>query len=96
MPSLLLLFCVKRCAGAGHLRDDIFYYTRELEKFPDIDDEQGAYIMDMGIKALRYLMLFLNMLGVLIFLLSNWQCINEHDSCYHLLDSNSYVVLCCV
>ncbi|EXB44485.1 hypothetical protein L484_013904 [Morus notabilis] len=44
---------IERCAGAGHLRDDIFYYRKELEKFPDIDDEHGAYLMDMGIKALR-------------------------------------------
>lgn len=44
---------IKRCAGAGHLRDDILYYSKELEKFPDGDDEQRAYLMDMGIKALR-------------------------------------------
>lgn len=62
---MFVLFCslyVNRCAGAGHLRDDIFYYSKELEKFPDVDDEQGAYLMDMGIKALRYLMLVLNVL----------------------------------
>ncbi|XP_048336813.1 uncharacterized protein LOC107426194 isoform X1 [Ziziphus jujuba] len=44
---------IERCAGAGHLRDDILYYSRELEKFPDVDDEHRAYILDMGIKALR-------------------------------------------
>lgn len=44
---------IERCAGAGHLRDDIFYYSKELEKFTDVDDEHGAYLMDMGIKALR-------------------------------------------
>ncbi|KAK9950366.1 hypothetical protein M0R45_005859 [Rubus argutus] len=44
---------IERCAGAGHLRDDILYYSKELEKFPDGDDEQRAYLMDMGIKALR-------------------------------------------
>ncbi|KAM6541335.1 hypothetical protein CsatB_005782 [Cannabis sativa] len=44
---------IERCAGAGHLRDDIFHYSKELEKFPVLDDEQGAYLMDMGIKALR-------------------------------------------
>ncbi|PON43261.1 Protein-tyrosine phosphatase-like [Parasponia andersonii] len=44
---------IERCAGAGNLRDDIFYYSKELKKFPDADDEQGAYLMDMGIKALR-------------------------------------------
>ena len=45
---------MKRCAGAGHLRDDIYYYSKELEKFPDVDDENRVYLMDMGIKALRY------------------------------------------
>ncbi|XP_052174922.1 uncharacterized protein LOC127789885 isoform X2 [Diospyros lotus] len=44
---------IERCAGAGHLRDDILYYSKELEKFPDGDDEQRACLMDMGIKALR-------------------------------------------
>ncbi|CAK9165927.1 unnamed protein product [Ilex paraguariensis] len=43
---------VERCAGAGHLQDDILYYCMELEKFPD-DDEHRAYLMDMGIRALR-------------------------------------------
>jgi hypothetical protein len=47
-----LLF-LKRCAGAGHLRDDIHYYIKELWKFPDSDDEQRACLLDMGIKALR-------------------------------------------
>ncbi|KAG2693104.1 hypothetical protein I3760_08G082200 [Carya illinoinensis] len=44
---------IERCGGAGHLRDDILYYSKELEKFPDGDDEHRAYLMDMGIKALR-------------------------------------------
>uniref|UniRef100_A0A5B7CA18 Paladin n=1 Tax=Davidia involucrata TaxID=16924 RepID=A0A5B7CA18_DAVIN len=44
---------IERCAGAGHLQDDILYYSKELEKFPDGDDEHRAYLMDMGIKALR-------------------------------------------
>jgi len=43
-----------RCAGAGHLRDDILYYCKEFEKFTDGDDEERAYLMDMGVKALRY------------------------------------------
>lgn len=42
-----------RCAGAGHLRDDILHFSEELQKFPNDDDEQRACIMDMGIKALR-------------------------------------------
>ncbi|CAN6569823.1 unnamed protein product [Malus baccata var. baccata] len=44
---------IERCAGAGHLRDDILYYSKELKKFPDADDEQRACVMDMGIKALK-------------------------------------------
>ncbi|XP_076895977.1 uncharacterized protein LOC143548775 isoform X1 [Bidens hawaiensis] len=44
---------IERCAGAGHLRDDILFYSKELEKFDGNDDERKAYIMDMGIKALR-------------------------------------------
>lgn len=44
---------IERCQGAGHLRDDILDYSKELEKLPDSDDEQRAYLMDMGIKALR-------------------------------------------
>ncbi|KAG6644830.1 hypothetical protein CIPAW_08G080000 [Carya illinoinensis] len=44
---------IERCGGAGHLRDDILYYSKELEKFPNGDDEHRAYLMDMGIKALR-------------------------------------------
>ncbi|XP_071715447.1 uncharacterized protein [Rutidosis leptorrhynchoides] len=44
---------IERCAGAGHLRDDIYFYSKELEKFEGKDDEHHAYIMDMGIKALR-------------------------------------------
>ncbi|XVF72883.1 hypothetical protein PTKIN_Ptkin12aG0156300 [Pterospermum kingtungense] len=44
---------IERCAGAGHLRDDILYYSKKLEKVPSDDDEHRAYLMDMGIKALR-------------------------------------------
>nr|XP_043636887.1 paladin [Erigeron canadensis] len=44
---------IERCAGAGHLRDDILFYSKELEKFEGSDDYHKAYIMDMGIKALR-------------------------------------------
>lgn len=44
---------IERCAGAGHLRDDILFYSKELEKFEGNDDDRQAYIMDMGIKALR-------------------------------------------
>ncbi|MBA0831863.1 hypothetical protein Goarm_016294 [Gossypium armourianum] len=44
---------IERCAGAGHLRDDILHYSKELEQVPHDDDEHQAYLMDMGIKALR-------------------------------------------
>ncbi|KAG4394078.1 hypothetical protein GLYMA_03G226200v4 [Glycine max] len=44
---------IERCAGAGHIREDILYYNREFEKFIDDDDEERGYLMDMGIKALR-------------------------------------------
>ncbi|KAJ6955714.1 hypothetical protein NC652_006965 [Populus alba x Populus x berolinensis] len=44
---------IEKCAGAGHLRDDIHYYIKELWKFPDSDDEHRACLLDMGIKALR-------------------------------------------
>ncbi|CAJ1871832.1 unnamed protein product [Sphenostylis stenocarpa] len=45
---------IERCAGAGHIREDILYYNREFEKFTDDDEEEErAYLMDMGIKALR-------------------------------------------
>ncbi|KAF3794398.1 Paladin protein [Nymphaea thermarum] len=44
---------IDRCAGAGNLRDDILHYRKELQKCSDIDDENMAYLMDMGIKALR-------------------------------------------
>ncbi|KAJ9696857.1 hypothetical protein PVL29_008858 [Vitis rotundifolia] len=44
---------IERCAGAGNLRHDILYYSKELEKFSNGDDEHRAYLMDMGIKALR-------------------------------------------
>ncbi|KAH7578150.1 hypothetical protein JRO89_XS01G0346400 [Xanthoceras sorbifolium] len=44
---------IERCAGAGHLRDDILLYSKELEKFLNHDDERRACLMDMGIKALR-------------------------------------------
>ncbi|KAI4301625.1 hypothetical protein L6164_034885 [Bauhinia variegata] len=44
---------IERCAGAGHLRDDIFFFRKEFEKFTDGDDEERASLMDMGVKALR-------------------------------------------
>ncbi|KAK8630439.1 hypothetical protein V6N13_079231 [Hibiscus sabdariffa] len=44
---------IERCAGAGHLRDDILHYSKALEEVRNDDDEHRAYIMDMGIKAMR-------------------------------------------
>ncbi|KAL4323919.1 hypothetical protein GQ457_11G001890 [Hibiscus cannabinus] len=44
---------IERCAGAGHLRDDILHYSKELEEVSDGEDERRAYLMDMCIKALR-------------------------------------------
>ncbi|ONK62990.1 uncharacterized protein A4U43_C07F10250 [Asparagus officinalis] len=44
---------IERCAGAGHLRDDILSYKKRLEKSCNDDDETRTYLMDMGIKALR-------------------------------------------
>lgn len=65
-----------RCAGAGHLRDDILYYCKEFEKFTDGDDEERAYLMDMGIKALRY-----SSDSTEIFLLSSYIFALPFDSC---------------
>lgn len=44
---------IERCAGAGHLQDDILYYSEQVRKFSDSNDEHRVYLMDMGIKALR-------------------------------------------
>ncbi|MQL95031.1 hypothetical protein Taro_027696 [Colocasia esculenta] len=44
---------IERCAGAGHLRDDILHYKEELEKCHSDDEEMKSYFLDMGIKALR-------------------------------------------
>ncbi|ERN03230.1 hypothetical protein AMTR_s00003p00177190 [Amborella trichopoda] len=44
---------IDRCAGAGHLRNDILYYKKKLEKSAHLDEESRSYLMDMGIKALR-------------------------------------------
>uniref|UniRef100_A0A2P2MFN3 Uncharacterized protein MANES_01G236800 n=1 Tax=Rhizophora mucronata TaxID=61149 RepID=A0A2P2MFN3_RHIMU len=44
---------IEKCSGAGHLRDHILYYFKELRKCHDCDEEQRSHLMDMGIKALR-------------------------------------------
>lgn len=55
--SLCVPLSTNRCAGAGHVRDDIFFYRKELEKHPNEDDENRSFLMDMGIKALRLVQL---------------------------------------
>ncbi|KAF3633899.1 putative glucose-1-phosphate adenylyltransferase large subunit 2, chloroplastic-like [Capsicum annuum] len=54
-PMLFILFLsiFQRCAGAGHLGEDIVQYSQELERKLDEDEERRAYVMDMGIRALR-------------------------------------------
>lgn len=42
-----------RCAGAGHIRDDIVSYTKELKQASHGNEEQQASLIDMGVKALR-------------------------------------------
>ncbi|KAG0479706.1 hypothetical protein HPP92_010564 [Vanilla planifolia] len=44
---------IERCALVGNIRDDILYYRKELQNCPIEDDETRAFLMDMGIKALR-------------------------------------------
>lgn len=53
MVVLNLFLYVNRCAGAGHLRDDILYYSKELEKHASSNCEDRTHLMDMGVKALR-------------------------------------------
>uniref|UniRef100_A0A803M783 Uncharacterized protein n=1 Tax=Chenopodium quinoa TaxID=63459 RepID=A0A803M783_CHEQI len=52
MPLEFWLSCAL-CAGAGHIRDDIVYYTKELKQVCDGNEEHQAYLIDMGVKALR-------------------------------------------
>lgn len=44
---------IERCAGAGHIRDDIVSYTKELKQASHGNEEQQASLIDMGVKALR-------------------------------------------
>ncbi|KAK4766546.1 hypothetical protein SAY87_008188 [Trapa incisa] len=46
---------INRSSGAGHLRDDILHYRKELEKIYSYEEneERRSYLLDMGIKALR-------------------------------------------
>ncbi|KAK9747553.1 hypothetical protein RND81_02G000100 [Saponaria officinalis] len=44
---------IERCAGAGNIRDDIVYYTMELKRACAGNEERQAYLIDMGVKALR-------------------------------------------
>lgn len=49
------VFLLSRCGGAGHIRDDILYYRKELEKIYNYeeDEERRSHLVDMGVKALR-------------------------------------------
>ncbi|KAF9595608.1 hypothetical protein IFM89_001357 [Coptis chinensis] len=42
---------IERCEGAGHLRDNVLHYRKEIERCLDVDDENKSYLVDMGIKA---------------------------------------------
>ncbi|PKA51507.1 hypothetical protein AXF42_Ash002873 [Apostasia shenzhenica] len=44
---------IEICAGAGNIRDDILYYREKLKNCSADDDETQAYLLDMGLKALR-------------------------------------------
>ncbi|XP_047324882.1 paladin-like [Impatiens glandulifera] len=45
---------IERCGGAGHMKDDIVYYSEELDKLNDgDDDDKQSQLVDMGNKALR-------------------------------------------
>ncbi|CAN4112701.1 unnamed protein product [Withania somnifera] len=44
---------IERCAGAGHLGEDIVHYSQKWERKSEEDEECRAYLMDMGITALR-------------------------------------------
>ncbi|KAI4378225.1 hypothetical protein MLD38_015734 [Melastoma candidum] len=44
---------VDRCAGAGHLRDDILYYRKELGNTLEDEEEKRSYLLDIGRKCLR-------------------------------------------
>ena len=35
------------------MRDDIFEYMRQLDKFTNVEDERRYFVLDMGINALR-------------------------------------------
>ncbi|CAM8986438.1 unnamed protein product [Rhodiola kirilowii] len=44
---------LERCAGAGTIREDIVSYSKQLKTLSGENDEQIAYVRDMGVKALR-------------------------------------------
>lgn len=50
---------LSRSSGAGHLRDDILYYRKELQKIYNFEEkeEHRSYLLDMGIKALRLVLI---------------------------------------
>ncbi|XP_074303708.1 uncharacterized protein LOC141638201 isoform X2 [Silene latifolia] len=44
---------IERCVGAGNIHDDIVSYTVELKQACTGNEERQAYLIDMGVKALR-------------------------------------------
>ncbi|KAG6550760.1 hypothetical protein Mapa_007664 [Marchantia paleacea] len=44
---------IQRCEGAGNLREDIYFYKKQLEECDAGDEERKLFLQDMGIKALR-------------------------------------------
>ncbi|KAH9319094.1 hypothetical protein KI387_020863 [Taxus chinensis] len=42
---------IDKCAGAGHLRNDIFYHRKKFQEC--VEEEEKSHHLDMGIKALR-------------------------------------------
>lgn len=50
---------MNRCSGAGNIRHDILHYKKKFEKCGTGDDETRSTLLDMGIKALRFVVLLL-------------------------------------
>ncbi|KAL2634189.1 hypothetical protein R1flu_005668 [Riccia fluitans] len=44
---------IKRCERAGNLREDIYYYKKQLDECDPGDEERYSFLDDMGVKALR-------------------------------------------
>ncbi|TYJ09245.1 hypothetical protein E1A91_A11G128200v1 [Gossypium mustelinum] len=68
---------LKWCAGTRHLRADILHYSKELEKVPSDDDENRAYIMDMGVKGM-------SSMSISVCVLIDWFNLNFKAMLLHL------------